>query len=131
MEKHFFLEGTNKNLEVYDNKVIITDKYFKKGFLFWLFFVLTLPTIIGPIIIWLISKLLNSNKKSKTIGLKNIKSIELVEPSTFQVGYIQFNLDDSSNHMNDIYSENTVAFKSNKNFEICKEIQNFIELKIY
>lgn len=74
---------------------------------------------------------MNSNKKSKTIGLKNIKSIELVEPSTFQVGYIQFNLDDSSNHMNGIYSENTVTFKSNKNFEICKEIQNFIELKIF
>lgn len=128
MEKIFSIQGIDKCLDVYDNKVVLTNKKMR-NVLFWIFFIaLTFTTFIGGIVFWFIWNA--GNGKEKTIYIKNLKSIELKKPSGLINGLMQFNLDDSSNWDNSFGSENSIAFAGVGNYESCVKIRDFIEEKI-
>lgn len=106
MKAKFFLDGVTNTLSVFDDKVVITDKKIKKRFFF----------------MW------NKNKgKGKTIYIKNIKSMELRKPNAMVNGFLQFNLDGSSNLQIDTMSENAFNFRGNDTYEKCVEVRDFIE----
>lgn len=128
-EKIYFIDGVDKTLDVYENKVVLTDKKIRTA-LFWvLLIVFTLTTyVIGGIIFWLIWD--STNGKEKTIYIKNIKSIELKKPGTMLNGIMQFNLDDSSNKECTYGSENSIAFSGDSNYDLCCEVVEFIESKL-
>lgn len=128
MEKKFTIQGIDKNLDVYDNKVVLTSKKMR-NIVFWLFFIaLTFTTFIGGIVFWFVWNA--GNGKEKTIYIKNMKSIELKKPTSIINGLLQFNLDDSSNWGNSFGSENSIAFAGAGNYDACVAIRDFIESKI-
>lgn len=128
MEKIYSVKGVDKNLDVYDNKVVLTSKKMR-GPIFWLLLIgLTLSTFVGGLIFYFVWNM--GNGKEKTIYIKNIKSIELKKPTRLVNGVIQFNLDDSANYGNTWGAENSVAFGKTEDYETCSEVRDFIETKI-
>ena len=127
MEAVYTLDGVNKTLNVYDNKVVLTEKKVR-GLFFWLVVIaLTFSTLVGGLIFYVVWNM--NNGKEKTIYLKNVKSVEVQKPSSLIAGYIQFNLDDSSNYGGDRTSENSVAFVGKNEYDTCVAIRDFIEEK--
>lgn len=127
MEKKFTVEGVYKNLEVYENKVVLINKCPKTG-LFWLAFIgLTISTLLGGLLLLFVWNL--DQGKEKTIYIKNLKSVEIKKPTKLARGFIQFNLDDSRNDDGDLDSENSVTFDEMEKYETCTAIRDFIELK--
>lgn len=124
MDKVFSVKGVTSNLDVYQDKIVITEK---RGFWFWFTcIILTCCTLIGGLIFYFGYEA----HKEKTIFIKYLKSIELKKPSLLRNGFIEFNLDDSNNHFLSWGSENTVAFCSDADYATCYNIRDFIERKV-